>query len=53
MEAKLKDEIIKAAIIWRDGWCDVEDLIEEGTGCDCETCNLIRTCNEYEDSKGK
>ena len=41
------DELIKAALAWRNNWCDQEDLEEEAEGCNCEVCKLIRACDEY------
>lgn len=41
------DELIKAALSWRNNWCDIKDEIEAAKGCNCEMCKLIRACDEY------
>ena len=40
-------ELIEAAIAWRQDWPDDKDLIEADEGCGCSVCRLIRACDGY------
>jgi len=43
-------KIIEAALAWRNRQPDTTDWICANT-CDCEVCNLIRACDEYNQDK--
>ena len=48
-DAQKKDDLIKAAVEWREWWCDTKDEIECSGGCDCKMCRLMRACDNYKE----
>lgn len=41
-------KIVRAAIVWKNKYCDEEDLIAARGGCSCEVCTLIRAVQKVE-----